>query len=234
MDRPRRPAVAVAGVDGCRGGWVVAVAAPDEVRIRQVSLGGIARVLGDPTLAAVAIDMPIGLPDVGPRVCDRLARRRLPGRGSTVFPAPRRAILGCRSYADARRLLAEVGGPSLPAQAWGLVPAVRTLDALLTPAAEDRVVEAHPELAFATLADRAGVTRPAPKTTPEGASERRHLLATWRPDALAALERTRVPEPDGLDALACAWVAERFAAGIAELLGDGTRDARGLLMRIAR
>jgi hypothetical protein len=37
---------------------------------------------------------------------------------------------------------------------------------------------------------------------------------------------------DALDALACAWSALRFATGRAEVLGDGQRDARGLVMRI--
>jgi hypothetical protein len=43
----------------------------------------------------------------------------------------------------------------------------------------------------------------------------------------------RVPIDDALDALACAWSAHRFATGQAEILGDGSRDPRGLLMRIA-
>lgn len=229
-----KPAPIVAGVDGCRGGWLVATVAADALDVRRVELRGIGEVLDDLTLTAVAIDMPIGLPDEGPRACDRLARRRLPGRGSTVYPAPRRAALGCSSYAEARTLLARLGGPSLSAQAWGLVRSVKVLDDLLTPADERRVVEAHPEVAFAKLCGLTGTASPlAPKRTSAGRDARRTLLAGWRPDAVAAADGSRLPGTDALDALACAWVAERFSTGRAEILTDGRRDGRGLLMRIA-
>jgi predicted RNase H-like nuclease len=42
----------------------------------------------------------------------------------------------------------------------------------------------------------------------------------------------RARPDDVLDALVCAWVARRWVDGAAETLGDGARDARGLLMRI--
>jgi predicted RNase H-like nuclease len=37
---------------------------------------------------------------------------------------------------------------------------------------------------------------------------------------------------DALDALACAWAARRWRCGEARVLGDGERDAHGVLMRI--
>jgi len=217
------------GIDGCRNGWAVVTLGVD-VSWRWVPLDQTAGLFADGG-DAVAIDIPIGLPEVGPRACDRLARHYLPGRASCVFPAPRRLVLGCSSYAEARAALATAGGPSMSAQAWGIVPAVAAVDAVMTPGDEDRVIEAHPELAFATLAGAA--TLPA-KTTAAGRAIRRELLGAWRPDALAALDRSGIPVGDGLDALACAWVGQRWAEGRAEVLTDGARDARGLLMRIAR
>src|SRR5437870_3658001 len=84
----------LAGVDGCRLGWVVAtddgvevVPALDDVLVQ---------------CDAVGIDIPIGLPDAGPRACDVEARRRLGPRRSSVFPAPRRALLPCRDWAAGR------------------------------------------------------------------------------------------------------------------------------------
>lgn len=231
MQHGRRSAGPVAGVDGCRGGWAVAVVDGERVALRRVELAGVGTVVHDRSLTTVAVDMPIGLPEIGPRACDRLARALLPGRASTVYPAPRRPVLDCASYAEARALMHRLGGPSLSAQAWGIVAGVRELDRHLSAADEGRVVEAHPELAFAGLA---GGRPLPPKQTAEGRAARRALITAWRPDAAAALDAGVVPEIDGLDALACAWMAGRFAAGEADILTDGSRDARGLLMRIAR
>src|SRR4051794_41459090 len=93
----------------------------------------------------VAIDIPIGLPDAGVRACDVQARAALGRRGVTVFPAPVRPVLGCTTYADARRILTAAGGPSMSAQAFGIVNAVRQVDAAITAHDEAPAVEAHPE-----------------------------------------------------------------------------------------
>jgi predicted RNase H-like nuclease len=119
----------------------------------------------------------------------------------------------------------------MSAQAFGLVRAVRDVDAAVTPDDEHRVVETHPELAFAAMA---GAPLPA-KRTDDGVRARRVALRGWLPEvdaaATAAPRGARVD--DALDALACAWVARRWRAGQAELVGDGSRDRRGLVMRIA-
>ena len=119
----------------------------------------------------------------------------------------------------------------MSAQAFGIVAAVRAVDAVLSPADESRVVEAHPEVAFALMGG--GPSLPGKRTT-AGADVRRRLLASWLPTLRQAL--ANVPRgagrDDALDALACAWVARRWRCGKATVLGDGARDARGLVMRI--
>lgn len=85
----------VAGVDGCRAGWV---AFKVELRTRATSLEVIDLPAWlrerPPDLACVAIDIPIGLLE-GPRACDKAARKLLgQPRGSSVFPAPRRSACG--------------------------------------------------------------------------------------------------------------------------------------------
>jgi len=220
--------VPVMGVDGCRGGWV-AVTLGAAITWSWTGLAETAALLDGPA-DVVAIDIPIGLPDVGPRACDRQARARLPGRSACVFPAPRRLVLRASSYGEARAALRAAGGPSMSAQAWGIVAPVRAVDAAIGPADEARIVEAHPELAFATMAGSGPLP---PKTSAAGRQLRRELLTAWRPDAVTALDRSGLPGVDGLDALACAWVAERWRRCDATVLGDGARDGRGLLMRIA-
>lgn len=93
----------------------------------------------------------------------------------------------------------------------------------------DRVVEAHPELAFAALA--AGRLVPAPKKTATGALQRIGLLEQALGDALPVDVPALAGLDDALDAAACALVAHRWARGHAEVLGDET-DALGTPMRI--
>lgn len=207
------------GVDGCPGGWVGALVTPTAVS--WLLLPDMAAVLAVPA-AAVAIDIPIGLPTVGPRACDVLARQRLGPRRSSVFPAPVRAVLEASSYADACALSRVASGRALSKQAWFLVPRIADVDAALTDHA--RVVEVHPELVFAHLA---GVL-PA-KKEPAGRLAREAALRAELPPWPLFPRPAR--SDDALDALACAWTARRWLAGEAEVLGDEV-DGRGVPMRI--
>lgn len=225
------PALLVLGADGCKGGaWVIAVV-DGEGELSWHAAADTAELLdlaAEHEADGIALDVPIGLPPLGGRrACDALARTRLTGRASSVFAAPPREVLTCATYAEARRL-----APSLSAQAFGLVPRIREVDAALRdrgPAVHDVVVECHPEVAFAALA--ADRIRLAPKKTAAGALQRIALLE----EAFAAPLPTDVPGlaalDDALDAAACALVALRHARGHAEVLGHET-DALGLPMRI--
>jgi predicted RNase H-like nuclease len=219
--------VAVLGVDGWRGAWVGALLEGRTVTL--VALADAAAVLAVPDVAVVAIDMPIGLSGDGARACDDAARALLGRAGSSVFPAPVRAVLGARDYAHARELsVAATRGRSLSAQAFQLVRSIRDLDDALGDPPDPRVHEVHPELAFRR--GLGGVTDP--KGTARGLAQR---LAALRPvmdvdDALLAAP-PRVPAVDALDACAAAWSARRIADGAAEWVGDGSRDARGRPMR---
>jgi predicted RNase H-like nuclease len=201
----------VLGVDGCRGGWLGAlvVSAPDGgPTVRWTWTADVAELLAMPA-DAVAIDIPIGLPEEGVRTCDSEARSLLGRRGVSVFAAPVRPVLPCTTYAEARAVLAARGGASMSAQAFGIVNAVREVDAALTPADESRVVEAHPEVAFCVMGGGPGLP---PKRTASGAAIRMQLLQRWRPDVVDALTEVPVAAPldDAVDALACAWVADRW------------------------
>ncbi len=220
--------MAVLGVDGWRGRWVGALL--DGRTVGLVDLPDARAVLAVPRVEVVAVDMPIGLADDGPRACDVAARARLGRAGSSVFPAPVRAVLGTDDYAEARRVsVAATGGTSLSAQAFQLVRSIRSLDEALGDPPAGHVVEVHPELAFRAL-DPA-VTDP--KGTARGLAQR---LAALRPvmdvDAALLAAPPRVPAVDALDACAAAWSARRVADGAAECVGDGSRDARGRPMRI--
>jgi predicted RNase H-like nuclease len=220
--------VAVLGVDGWRGRWVGALL--DGRSVRLLDLADATAVLAVPDVEVVGIDMPIGLSDDGARACDRSAKARLGKAGSSVFPAPVRAVLAAQDYAEARVLsVRATGGTSLSAQAWQLVRSIRALDEALGEPPHEHVVEVHPELTFRAL-DPAVAD---PKVTARGMARRLAALrGVMDVDAALLDAPPRVPAVDALDACAAAWSARRIADGTAECLGDGATDARGRPMRI--
>jgi predicted RNase H-like nuclease len=214
--------VRVAGVDGCRDGWVVVHEVGAAVR---ASFADVLDALPDDTV--VAVDMPIGLADEhrpGGRDADRAARAELGPKRSSVFSAPPRSVLGARSLSEARRR-----GGRLTLQTLNLLPRIEDVDRVMTPALQARVFEVHPELSFAAM--DGGRPVPAPKRTAEGAKQR-----------LALLARARVPVPerptgaaldDVLDACALTWSAGRIARGDARRVPDVVAfDRCGLRMDV--
>jgi predicted RNase H-like nuclease len=234
---PPSPAPLVAGVDGCPGGWVVATltarADPGASSTVEVvpTIDEVIERVHSGALTLVGLDLPVGLPDAGPRACDVEARRRLGPRHSSVFPAPVRPVLATTTYPDALAVHRAADGRGLSKQAWHLLPKLREVDAAMTPALQDRIVEAHPELAFARLA---GAPLTTVKRRADGRAERLALLRPHAPDAGAHL----APVPRGaraddvLDALALAVLMRDHHRGRATVLGDGARDGRGLAMAI--
>ena len=233
------PSGRVAGVDGRRGGWAVAlvtldaagavgacdwhtVAGQDAAGFRQV----LALAAGHGA-AAVGVDCPIGLPSGGGwRACDLLAKRRLGRAQARVFLAPPREVLAAPDYATARvvarRLL---DGRGVSAQAYGIRRIVLAVDEVLADAGVP-VVEVHPELSFLAMTGR-GDALPSKRTAP-GRTAREAALGRWlRP----GLPLDPPGGDDHLDALAAAWSAARWVAGTAEVLG-GDRDERGLPRQI--
>ena len=221
----------VMGADGCKGGaWVVAMV-DGEGELSWHAARDTAELLAladEHDADAVALDVPIGLPALGGRRgCDDAARARLGARRSSVFAAPPREVLACATYGQARAL-----APSLSAQAFGLVPRIREVDAALRDRGAQihhRVVECHPEVAFAAMA--AGRLAIAPKKSAAGALQRIALLEEAYGDALPPDVPAVAALDDALDAAACALVASRWARGEAEVLGDEL-DPLGTPMRI--
>ena len=219
--------MAVLGVDGWRGAWVGALL--DGRTVSLLALPDVAAVLAVPDVDLVAVDMPIGLSDDGVRACDVSARRLLVGAGSSVFPAPLRAVLACGDYATACEVSRAASGKALSVQAWNLVPAIRSLDDALGAPPPEHVHEVHPELAFRALDDRVR----DPKASGRGLAQRVRALEPVM-DVLDALADgpPKVPAVDALDACAAAWSARRIADGVADCVGDGATDRRGRPMRI--
>ncbi|MEJ2514916.1 MAG: DUF429 domain-containing protein [Gammaproteobacteria bacterium] len=225
----------IAGVDGCPGGWFYAAVEKGRTSWGVVAdVDALMRRLRPPRL--VAIDIPIGLPDAGPRACDQEARRALGRRGSSVFPAPVRPVLEAGDYEDACRIRRKVEGKAMSRQAWHIVPRIASVDRWLRqcPERAAELVEVHPELCFREMA---GGPLAWPKRRPRGRQERLELLRPFfrnTPDAALGWRRGRaVAADDVLDAFAALWSAKRIVEGRALCMpGLPPRDRFGLPMRI--
>jgi predicted RNase H-like nuclease len=219
----------LAGVDGCRAGWVAAFvrAQGEEVRVRVVPR--FADVLNAPQAPRIiAVDVPIGLPErigIGGRGPEAAVRPLLGARQSSVFAVPSRPAIYAGDFAEACRIGLETSEPprKISKQLFMIAPKIREVDGLLRgePALAARVFEVHPEVAFWRLNGDRALEEPkkvkgAPH--PAGLAVRRRLLleAGFAPGCVEASPPKGAAADDLLDALACAAVARRIHAGVAE------------------
>src|SRR5215470_1034159 len=161
----------VAGVDGCRAGWVT-------FKVEIPSLATSVEVLDLPKLLSrrpgdllcLAIDIPIGLLN-GSRACDKAARKLLgQPRGCSVFAAPCRPALGAQTYAEASSINRQKTTRGLSQQAWGIAPKIKQVDDAITSDCQQWAFEVHPEVCFWALNQRRPMKHK--KKTSDGSSER--------------------------------------------------------------
>lgn len=243
----------LAGVDGCKAGWVAAIerAGCEPVLAVFASFAGLMETLGPH--AIVAVDMPIGLPERigrGGRGPEQAIRPHLGARQSSVFSIPSRAAVYAEPgpFADwnamraarlrADRVARQTSDPprGLAFQAFTLFPKIREIDTLLRASCDlrERVIECHPELAFWRLNGEKAMTLPKKlkgRIHPPGMAERRGLLMRHGlPEALvAASAPPGAGADDCLDALACLMIARRHEKGLTEAFPDPPlTDAHGI------
>jgi predicted RNase H-like nuclease len=235
----------VAGVDGRRGGWALAlVRFTDAGLIEELTWDvvdvqdaagalEVFRRAREAGAEGVGVDAPIGLPVDRWRRCDLEAKRALGRASARVFLAPPREVLAAPDYGSARALARLVlHGRSISAQAYGIRRIVLAVDEALASRsttgrwARRHVVEVHPELSFIGMS---GQEQPLPpKRTPAGRAAREAVISGWLRSG-ATLDAP--VGTDHLDALAVAWSAHRWVQGRAGVLG-GDVDQLGLPMRI--
>jgi len=219
-------------VDACKAGWVGVVLDDDALQVLVATNIGtlVSRAEQDGPLTTVAVDMPIGLPDSGPRTADLLARAAIGRLSSSVFTTPVRAALDAINHGEAVEVNRRLTGQGLSIQAYGLRVKLFEIDAWVRRATM-RVVEVHPEVSFAILA---GTPLTVRKSTWAGAERRRALLqdAGIPLQGELGLAGLAVGVDDVLDAGAAAWSARRVQTGAAvslpnppEIFTDGWPSA---------
>ncbi|OAF09874.1 hypothetical protein AYJ54_11755 [Bradyrhizobium centrolobii] len=214
------------GLDGFRYGWVAAWI--DESGDHGFDYSpGLTRLLAMPHARAM-IDMPIGLKTDGYRVCDLHARQMV---GAAVFLGARRNLWEFSDMAAANRHYWEHEGKGrgVSAQLWNIRDKLKEIDDVMTPARQETIGEAHPELIFWNLAGR---VRLEPKTSAHGRAQRIALLKqrgfTRLRKWLTQRHGTGIGRDDLIDACACA-VAARDGT---QRVGGDEIDPRGLRMEI--
>lgn len=238
---PLKKPVRVAGVDGCRGGWMVVSFHIQEGTIVKYDWA-FCRHFRDvvkftEAMEQVAVDMPIGLltsPEFGGRLCDREARRLLGRRSSTIFTPPIRAWLNVTDYHKVR-------AKGVSRQAFGIFKKIHEVDRIMTPSLQGRIVEAHPELALGSFN---GTIPQHSKKTPEGFRERISHLSGFGHQAFQRIRSTiddirkscskaLVGRDDILDAMILALTAGRIRDRQAHCLPEKPMlDEKGLRMEI--
>ena len=236
----------VAGVDGCRAGWIAAFVGEDHEDVQLRIMEHFTDIFAAPEPPClVAVDIPIGLPaHIGPqgRGPEGAVRALLGDRRSSVFSVPSRAAIYARDYREACRVALETSDPpkKVSKQLFMIAPKIREVDEALRNASSlaDRVFEVHPEVAFWRLNGGRALSQPKKvKGRPfaPGLALRRRLLAEHG-FFKAATEATAPPGAaidDVLDALACAAIARRIRVGIARSFPDPPlRDDFGLPVAI--
>lgn len=220
----------LAGVDGCRAGWIAVIGSTHET-LRIEVFARFAHLLASmPEDAIVAVDMPIGLPariGAGGRGPEQAIRPLLGARQSSVFSIPARSAVEATDYRAACEAALATSDPprKVSRQAFGLFPKILEIDALMTREMEHCVYEVHPELAFWRLNGERAMTLPKKikgSVNPEGMAERRTLLAAsgFPTQILDADPPRGAAADDLLDACACHMIARRLADGAAKPFPD--------------
>jgi predicted RNase H-like nuclease len=209
------------GLDACRGKWLAV--ALDDGHFDDARLGSDAAALGAawPDAAAIGVDIPIGVPETPLREADRAAREFVGERRSSVFPTFPSVVLEAPTYEEARAICVARGWQKPSIQSYGMRHRIFEIARLA--AADERVIELHPEVSFRELLERTL----SPKRTGSGGSERRLALAD------AGIDLTDLPHPldDVLDAAVAAWSATRYAHGKALPLPHGYQTRVGAIWR---
>lgn len=245
---PKRRTFDVAGVDGCKGGWVVVIASATNQSIETnahcilklksfFTARTFSEVLSKTTdCELVCVDIPIGLSDgKKPRECDVTARRILQRpRASSVFPTPIRPCLSAKDYKTASKICFEHSGKKLSRQSFALLDKIRQVDDLMTSVLQRRVREIHPEISFWSLNNQATIQQN--KKTVPGQAQRHKLLQQIFADMdgiLSQLPTDGFVMDDAFDALVAAWTAGQTVMRKAETLPENPElDNKGLRMEI--
>lgn len=231
------------GIDGCKGGWIVAVICGGELRLYKFAsfIEIIEEQLAKLPLDACLVDMVIGLQGNDEQIRpDKMARKILSGRRggpSTVFSAPcRKAVYG-ETKEERLQANVEVLHKKFSSQTDAIIPKIREVDEFLqaAPQYKNKIQESHPEVCFAKLN---GQVLSSSKHDKKGIQERVAVIASYLPEVtdhwVAEMARQmRCNKDDITDSVCLAIVANMLAQGKTDTIpAKPMTDDTGLFMQM--
>ena len=246
----------LAGVDGCKGGWLAILVRPvgGNVCIRPVFKNFSDLLEGPDTPTIIAVDIPIGLPrksELRGRGPERIVRPLIGERKSSVFRIPSRSAVYAsvdtafpddkERYVRACKIARETSPDqkAFAKQGFYICPKIVEVDQFLRKRSEliDRIFETHPEVAFWRMKGDRALSYPKRRNNRPytlGMNERCALLESEFPrNVINGAPPEGAAKDDLLDALACAAVARRKFFDKAKSFPDHPEtDEHGLRMAI--
>lgn len=217
----------IAGIDGCRGAWIAAFKKVDDFQLHWKKCSTLSEILDVPDIFVIGIDIPIGLVEIGSRKCDVEVRKLLGStRGSSVFPAPIRAVLNAGDYKRACDIRVRIEGKKMSKQAWSIVSKIREVDSMLKEAPYLRTLfyEVHPELSFYFMGGNEANMYSKKKKM--GIQERIKKLSKYFNIDCSYVKtigtKYGVMKDDVVDTLAALWSAQRILQGESRILPVGS------------
>jgi predicted RNase H-like nuclease len=174
-----------AGVDACKGGWIVAKSASwpcKQVPLLAVCPDFRAVLALTQDCRRVAVDIPIGIPSGKQlRRCDQEAKeflRKSDHNSAAVFFTPPRESLVAKDAKEFQSLHMGARNKGAGYPVWGIVKKIKEADELMIPELQMTVIEFHPELAWLRSAGK----NLSSKHTTQGISERKSVLRSLVPE----------------------------------------------------
>ena len=220
----------IGGVDGCPGGWILAIENHDGTTTVEV-VKRFADIVARRDLRIVVVDIPIGLLQKGTREVDAEARKMLRKRACCVFTAPIRPILKASCWEEACSIGFEIEHKKVTRQTWGIIPKVIEVDDMMNPQLQEQIREGHPEVSFAEMNEGRAIAEK--KKSLEGRRLRLDLLRKGFGDVDKSVAESGPLQSDVIDAYAMLWTARRVRAGEYRRIPIVLlRDCRGLAMEM--
>ena len=225
------------GVDGCKGGWIVASIDHGTLKIEKKT--SMEEIVTDYTgFDSFLIDMVIGLPSSTEQIRpDAYARQIIKERTSTIFPVPCRQAVYAESVAEAYEENVRVLGKKFTPLTVGIMPKMRELDTFLQEHEEYKnvILESHPEVCFARLNGKTVLSK---KSEYEGLTERVQILQKYLTqlnvnDLIQMAKQYRCNVDDIVDAICLAVTANLAKQGLCEVIPEEPMvDDTGLKMQM--
>lgn len=225
------------GIDGCKAGWLAIWTNNNEFDYYVCDTLDRCRSTY-PGAKKFLIDIPIGLTSKSnTRTIDKVMRKNLKGRASTVFTPPCREALSFGEYEEASTENFNVTGKYLSKQSFNIIPKIRQMDDFVTRTTDLEIIESHPEICFKFFNN--GNVVLSKKTSTQGIKQRLNILETYNRHARKfykkvcdETKRKDVQRDDILDALCLSICLEISAGDINFLSDDNNVDERNIPIRV--